>query len=199
MDKNTHRNPYDQPADLGKLLNMSSLFGKAIDGFGGEYGNAILSNLSVVDKRHLIFKTFASGEYRSVVAVRTKIGKKYLWFATVHLDFKKDELQMMQMRELKEFLKLLKRDFPQDFFILTGDFNSVPHSGLIVEFNQEGEWLDIWKECGKGIGGTFPSWLIVRKRIDYLFVSKGVVPVECKVVCSNASDHCQVVAKVKLL
>lgn len=194
VDKNTDRNPYDQTSELGKKLNMSSIFGKAIDGFGGEYGNAILSKFPILDKRHVIFKTFASGEYRSVVAIRTQVQKKTLWFSTVHLDWYKNETQLQQMRELKSFLTNLKKEFPKDVFIVSGDFNSDPHSQLIKEFKGE-EWIDVWEKCGNGArGGTFPSWLIIRRRIDYIFVSSNVKCDTAKVVCSNASDHCQLVA-----
>ena len=74
VDKKTRRvDGVDQATVLGKLTGMNSVFGKAIDFSGGEYGNAVLSRFPLQNiKVHLLPYT-KGNEARAVLQTDIQI------------------------------------------------------------------------------------------------------------------------------
>lgn len=178
---------------------MNGVFGEALEGFGGKYGNAILSRETILATRHIIFKakTGEKEEPRSAIGVLIEINNKKVWFIATHLDFIINDQQYQQALELLQFVKNIQKEYPDAAFIIAGDFNSTPESKIISKMKET--FTDIWDRCGQSRDGfTFPSGQPF-KRIDYIFISKGVAVSRCKTICDIASDHCQLAAKIRLL
>jgi endonuclease/exonuclease/phosphatase family metal-dependent hydrolase len=198
VDKFTLRNPIDQTKVITKLTETEGVFGKAIDDFGGEYGNAILSKAKILDTRHLIFKTITdpTAERRSVIATLVTLEKETkMWFASTHLDFRKNEALLQQCLELLEFLRNLQKETPDTPMVLVGDFNCTPEDDVIKRIKEE--YVDAWEVAGKGKGYTHPSNR-PDKRIDYIFVSKHWKVESCGTFASEASDHAALFASLSL-
>jgi endonuclease/exonuclease/phosphatase (EEP) superfamily protein YafD len=81
--------------------------------------------------------------------------------------------------------------------ILCGDFNDTPDSRTHQKIAEAFE--DAWLEAGAGDGFTIPSEQ-PRKRIDYIWISKGdaIEALKIWVPASEASDHLPVVGEFRL-
>ncbi|GAB4426810.1 MAG: hypothetical protein OHK0039_44930 [Bacteroidia bacterium] len=77
-------------------------------------------------------------------------------------------------------------DFPYPL-ILAGDFNAVPHSGIMQQV--AARYTDTFVRRGQGWGWTFPVWWRLGLRIDYQFCSAGLRPVSHRVIHEGVSDH----------
>ena len=128
VDRNCQRSGNrDSVKELGVLLNMDYRFGKAIDFQDGEYGNAVLSRLPILDTiRH------------SLPAVS---------FICLHTDPYDESVRAKQVQALLDAL----RDTSNPT-ILAGDFNGEKTDASLKKFEAP-EWL-ILEKGGKK---TFPS------------------------------------------
>lgn len=81
--------------------------------------------------------------------------------------------------------------------ILCGDFNDTPESRVCRRIAESFD--DTWKLIGQGDGFTIPV-TNPRKRIDYIWISKGkaLVPLKAWVPQSDASDHLPLVGEFQL-
>lgn len=115
----------DQAAELGRLTDMTPVFGKFMDYQGGRYGMAVLSALPVVDSQNLRLPEGA--EPRSAVIVRVELpgDAGELTLADIHF-YRTEEERLAQTRTLLEALP--SGDEP---VILAGDFNSRPGSAVM--------------------------------------------------------------------
>jgi endonuclease/exonuclease/phosphatase (EEP) superfamily protein YafD len=71
--------------------------------------------------------------------------------------------------------------------------NAEPGSAEMEMISHEG-FRDAWREAGEGMGYTFSSDDPV-KRIDWLWHSDDLTPVEIGVIQTQASDHMPVQAR----
>ncbi|MBL8047112.1 MAG: endonuclease/exonuclease/phosphatase family protein [Chthonomonas sp.] len=76
--------------------------------------------------------------------------------------------------------------------IIGGDFNTLPRGAIYQHFADR--YTDAFAAAGRGLGWTFPDYFLTA-RIDYLWSSPELVPVEANVVGARASDHLPVLAK----
>ena len=85
--------------------------------------------------------------------------------------------------------------------ILIGDFNLTDQNEG-YEILRGGGWVDAFRSAGRGFGLTYPkrSWsgpnLLPLVRIDFIFVTPGIHPVEAWVGEDGGSDHLPVLAEV---
>lgn len=79
--------------------------------------------------------------------------------------------------------------------VIAGDFNTPPR-GLLYR-KLAGNFTDAQRSAHWGMANTFHSTLPYL-RIDYLWLTKGLMAQSCRVVRDNASDHRAVVADVML-
>ncbi len=118
-----------QAEELGRLLGMKAVFGKAMDFGGGEYGLAVLSALPVWS--HQVHRLPGDGEPRIALEVRVKQSSREFSFVSVHLDHQDEKRRQSQAKHLHAELA----DRPA--VILCGDFNDVPRSETMKVF---GNW-----------------------------------------------------------
>jgi endonuclease/exonuclease/phosphatase family metal-dependent hydrolase len=123
-----------QAEELGRLLGMKAVFGKAMDFGGGEYGLAVLSALPVLS--HEVHRLPGDGEPRIALEVRVKQASREFSFVSVHLDHQDAERRQKQARHLHA--RLAQRPA----VILCGDFNDVPKSETMKVF---GGWQTMSK------------------------------------------------------
>jgi endonuclease/exonuclease/phosphatase family metal-dependent hydrolase len=215
VDQKTRRaNGVDQPAELGRLLEMRPVFGRNIDFEGGSYGTAVFTRLPIRSSQSVKLKSYypptaENAEQRGVQVV--ELGDKNepgLLFLCTHLDYRPpDDERMNSALTINELIR--KRDEPA---IIAGDFNAAPQSRVIREFAKE------WKIAGDGGGGkaeggraertggttsplfTFPSNKPERE-IDYIMCrpAQRWEVVEVRVLDEPvASDHRPLLAVLKL-
>ena len=153
----------NQAKELAALTGMEWYFTKAIDVEGGEYGDAVLSRLPILESRRYALPVApnVSGEFRTVAMIRVNKDGKAFYFAGTHLDhLVQEDSRLLQAAALKKIVAEL--DLP---LILGGDFNAVPESetiGMIRSFMNLG--------CLQQCPLTFPSDKPV-KTIDYIMTA----------------------------
>ncbi len=134
VDRKTKRaSGVDQAAELGRLTKMHSVFGKAMDYSGGQYGEAVLSRWPIISKRNVALSAPQGHEPRAALSVRVRVGDKgpTLIFVGTHLDHQKSSVRMTQVRELVDAFVPSKAEStnPKDAgVILAGDLNATPDS-----------------------------------------------------------------------
>lgn len=128
VDKYTNRNAKhgDIAKKLGELTGMEYFFAKARDYDGGEYGDAVLSKLPLIETAayNLEVDPDLGGERRSVARVKVSKGDKQFYFISTHFDHLGDERN--RIKQAKDFITLSKGfDLP---VIMGGDLNATPDS-----------------------------------------------------------------------
>jgi vancomycin resistance protein VanJ len=105
-------------------------------------------------------------------------------------------------RELPALFRAI--DAVEGPLVLLGDFNTgdrePPYAALAARLH------DAYAEAAWGFGFTFPADPVLPGwpapfplvRIDYIWSKGGVVPAAARVVCDSGSDHCAVVADLRL-
>ncbi|WP_270087451.1 endonuclease/exonuclease/phosphatase family protein [Sphingobacterium sp. SYP-B4668] len=131
VDKFTTRNAKngDVAKELAALTGMDYFFAKAIDVYGGEYGDAVLSKLPVKEKKafNLEVDPALGGERRSVARVLVEKSDKNFYFISTHFDHLGDERN--RVKQASDFVALAKSfDRP---VIVGSDFNALPTSNPI--------------------------------------------------------------------
>jgi endonuclease/exonuclease/phosphatase (EEP) superfamily protein YafD len=89
-------------------------------------------------------------------------------------------------------------------FILAGDFN-IPDRDPIYPLLAN-RLTDVYRAAATGFGFTYPDQRRVGPfeltfpvlRLDYIWSTKGIVPTIASVECGGGSDHCMVVADLRL-
>ena len=152
-----------QAKELASLTGMDWYFTKAIDVEGGEYGDAVLSRLPILESRRYALPVApnVSGEFRTVAMIRVNKDGKSFYFAGTHLDhLAQEDSRLLQAATLKKIVSEL--DLP---LILCGDFNAVPESqtmGIVRSFMNLG--------CLQQCPLTYPSDKPART-IDYIMTT----------------------------
>ena len=182
----------DVAAELGKLTGMDFYFEKNIDHQGGQYGNGILSRFPILEKTNVHYQMLKPHEQRGLLQVLVDVKGRKLLFMSTHLDYHNDDAE--RALDVKT-IKSAAAANPDAALILCGDFNEGPGSRT---YNRLAEFLaDTWKAAGKGAGHTFSSsapW----QRIDFIWHSRELRPINAFVPKTDASDHLPVVAEFSL-
>lgn len=194
VDRGTARSGgVDQLKVLSDATGREGAFGRTLDYDGGQYGIAALSRrgFSHAETRPLPVRpvqTRAGGSHEprgaQVLVASTRHGS-LLAFNT-HLDASGDDAYRLQ--EVEMLLQYVRARIAANApVVVGGDFNAEPESPVIKRMLAAG-LRDVWAECGRGDGFTYPSAQPV-KRIDYLFVNAPLRCTRALVVQSETSDH----------
>lgn len=121
-----------------------------------------------------------------LVRARIDLGEMQIEFYNAHLGLSIKE-RLEHINEI--IIPTLDTVWPR---ILVGDFNSRPDSVEMMRLNTV-----LNDVCPVDGYYTYPSNR-PAERIDYIMVSKQIVPVETGVVSSCASDHCPLAAVLNI-
>jgi endonuclease/exonuclease/phosphatase family metal-dependent hydrolase len=184
----------DQPAWYADRLGMSVHFVPTIVRTPAapteprpEYGLALLSRWPVTAPEHQLYSGPPAAEPRglqkvSVVVEDATGAPRTLRVINTHLCVRGNRLRTAQVAEL-----LAYADSPTDPpTVVAGDFNAVRRSRALRQLRST--YRDAW-DAGRGSPAT-----MLGRRIDYLWMSHHLRPVQTVVVRSRASDHFPVVS-----
>ncbi len=184
VDRKTQRTGrIDQAEELSRLTGMAVVFGSAIDHEGGEYGNAVLSRLPILNWRN---HPLPGTEPRAMLDITTPT---FRFYAT-HLDAGRDQAE--RVAAARQIVELVARH--KTPAVLAGDLNATPGS----------EPLEILETAWTVAGGNLPTFPVKEptRQIDFvLFRPAGRWKViEARVLDEAvASDHRPIVAILELL
>lgn len=187
----------DMPTELASLTGMEAIFYQNIALEGGEYGNAVMSRFPIKACDNTLLTTIGDGEQRgairAVISIPTDIGgERDLVFIATHLDHRDSDVERMLSVDELHLLMMKAGGLP---IIVAGDFNSVPCSRVHSKLKQR--LRDAWELAGNGPGFTHPADRATR-RIDYLWVSQNISPLDIQVVPTLASDHFAVLGRLAI-
>lgn len=141
-----------------------------------------------------------AGGGKRLTAIEATVRGKRLVLATVHLsplnsaaapgDYGKlARIRAEQWQKITEFISDQSATV-----IVAGDFNGSPFGYSYRTMAHVAD--DAFREAGVGLGYTLPSALPLR-RIDYIW-SRGLRPVDCRVLPDQVSDHRGISARFRL-
>lgn len=185
---------YDLATELGRMVKMAPLFGRAMYYDGGEYGEAVLSKYTFIESRNIPLPYTPGNEPRAALEITAVIAPgDTISFIGTHLDHLRDETdRIAQAVRINEIFSANR--YPT---ILAGDLNAEPGS-LPINILET-----IW-DSSYDTGSpepTFPSDN-PRKKIDYVMhFPKGRWRVlDSSVLCDSvASDHCAYLVTLELI
>ena len=170
-----------QVSSLKEELGMNSHFGANVVNSNSNYGLVTYSKYNIIRQNHVYLSSLKEqrGMLHTVIDVR---GKK-VNIINIHLGIDKEE-QKEQQKELKEFIDKLG-DEP---YIIAGDFNA-------ADINLENNSIDVAEKLDKSNTLTFSLGI---ERIDYVFVSQDIIPINYRVIIKKMSDHYPIIAKLRI-
>lgn len=195
VDFKTNRaKKYDLVTELGLRTKMVSLFGKAMNFDGGEYGEGVLSKYTFLQTRNVPLPFSPSNEPRSALEVILELPSgDTIAFVGTHLDHLKDEKD--RVAQVKKINKIFTSNkYPT---ILAGDLNAQPKSTPINLLEEE--WTSSYNK--ENPTPTFPSDN-PKIKIDYVMTypkNKWKVLNTEVIQNSIASDHCAYLVTLELL
>ncbi len=182
---------YDLSTEIGIRTKMASIFARAMYYDEGEYGEAVLSNLTFVGTENIQLPHRPDSEPRAALLtrVRTKNGN-IIQFVGTHLDhLKENKDRLMQAKAINQ--KLGQSELPT---LLVGDLNDGPDSETL-------KILYRYFQKPKIPAAKLNTWPADEPRINLDHILFNMPDrwevLDYKVVCENyASDHCIVVANL---
>lgn len=200
VDAFTTRNGKDRhlARDLAALTGMNWYFTKAMDFYGGEYGDAVLSKFPILESKRysLSVADGVGGELRSVAMIKVKKDDKEFYFASTHLDHLQiEDNRILQANQLKQIVADLNKPL-----ILAGDFNAKPDSQTMTIVKG---YMTLG--CRQQCPFTYPSgggsYGTPANTIDYIMyspVDKFAINSYNAIPYLTASDHAPVVATIEI-
>lgn len=170
-----------QVSSLKEELGMYSHFGANVVNLNSNYGLVTYSKYRIISQNHVYLSS--SKEQRGMLHTVIDVRGKKVNIINIHLGINKEE-QKEQMKELQEFIDNLG-DEP---YIIAGDFNS-------ADINLDSNCIDVAKELDKSNTLTFSLGI---ERIDYIFASKDIKPLNYRVIIKKMSDHYPIIAKLRI-
>lgn len=170
-----------QVSSLKEELGMNSHFGANVVNPNSNYGLVTYSKYRIIKKNHVYLSS--SKEQRGMLHTVIDVRGKKVNIINLHLGTNKEE-QEEQLRELQEFIQGLG-DEP---YIIAGDFNT-------SDINLNSNCIDVAKKLDEANTLTFSLGI---ERIDYVFVSKNIVPINYKVVVKKLSDHYPIIVNLRI-
>ena len=195
VDYRTNRaDRLDVTSEIAIRTKMVSIFAKAVDWDGGEYGQALLSKYTFLKTGKVDLPTLEANEPRiAIESLMILPTGDTIRLVGTHLDHQKDSTERIEQAEE------LNRRFLIDNIptILAGDINDIPGSETLKIL--ESRWGTSYDP--KDPIPTFPSHA-PEKKIDYVMFhpKERWRIVERQVLCDKvASDHCAVLIVLELL
>lgn len=159
---------------------------------GDLLGNIILSRYQVVESGWELYDMKVSALQRGFMWVRIPTEKGELLFLNTHISAFRNE----EEDRLNQMAHLLRFWNGQPRFLMLGDLNSRPGSEPLRRLEQGG-LTDLPGALGMGETPTFPSG-DPRSRLDYLFGSRDLEPLQAEIPVTTASDHRPVVLRLRI-
>jgi len=195
VDKGVERTARrDLAGELAELTGMTFAFSNNFHFEGGEYGNAVLTRFPIATWTNTHYQMLRAGEQRGLLQLILQVHGRELVFMNTHIDHRPDDSERVQ--NTGEISRTAQR-FGTRPIIICGDFNDTPASRTYARMNALFE--DSWALSEKGDGFTF-SAETPRKRIDYIWISKGSTlrPVRMWVPRTDASDQLPLVGEFQI-
>lgn len=195
VDRKTNRaHALDLALELGWKTKMVALFGKAMPYDGGEYGEALLSNYSIIQSRNIPLPHALGSEPRTALEILVELpSTDTIAFVGTHLDHLKEEKdRIAQALKINEVFS--KNKYPT---LLVGDLNTIPESPPINILEEM--WTATYDKSNPA--ATYPSSAPTRK-LDYvMYYPKNKWKVlETRVIQDTiASDHCAYLVTLELV
>jgi len=89
--------------------------------------------------------------------------------------------------------------------VMLGDFNM---SDATYDYRRMAQqYTDVYRQTRMGFGTTFPNWRGINPeihgwtsliRLDYVFVSPDIIPIDSRVIYSGTSDHFGIIAHLRV-
>lgn len=147
----------DQAAELARLTGMEFVFGSNLDFEGGNYGNAVLSRLPILDHTNHSLPNPGDTEPRGALEVTVLLAQDTVTVISTHLDHQSEQNRWASADRLNEIAEGLT--FPS---VLAGDINDVPDSETLLLLAEQ------WTDASAGASlPTSPASEPVRQ-IDYV-------------------------------
>jgi len=191
----------DQAGELARLTGMRAAFGRTMDFQGGQYGNAVLTRLTIATSATRALPFSKGREPRAVLMVdlawptsgpAEQASAAFSLFAT-HFDFTPDDKDRLAASFVISRWVAENSDHPT---LMAGDLNSTPGSVTLLALGS------LWQAAGAGrIFPTVPSGR-PRNQIDYVLLRPAArwKVVEVRVLDEPmASDHRPILAVLELL
>lgn len=194
VDNVTSRSSFMNQTDtLASKTRMFSIFGKNIDVFGGEYGNAVLSRYPIIHSENRKLPRIGNSEQRGLLAVWVQIKNKdgLTVFISTHFDHREKNSERLKSVEKIKFW-IDRGDFGDDL-IIAGDLNDTPSSNVILTINT---FCDGSNQSSKY--KTFPSRKPERQ-LDYIYTcNKGKYIIDSYHVIDAPiiSDHLPIICDI---
>lgn len=159
--------------DLAALCGMEYwFFAKAMDFYGGEYGDAVLSKFPIKEAKAYSLSGDWDGQHietRSAARITVEVGGRDIYFISTHLDHTGDA--RWRIRQANELVGIVKGlDLP---VILCGDMNCTPTSEPMKILYQELESPCKSNSClGTYSGSNSVIDYVMYKSNDVLSLSK---------------------------
>ena len=160
---------------------MNSHFGANVVNLNSNYGLVTYSKYKIIRQNHVYLSS--SREQRGLLHTVIDVRGKKVNIINVHLGTDKNE-QKLQIEELQDFIDGLGNEN----YIIAGDFNA-------ADITLEENCIDVAKELDKSNTLTFSLGL---ERIDYIFASPNIKPINYRVIIKKLSDHYPIIAKLRL-
>lgn len=195
VDRKTNRaQKLDLALELGWRTKMAPLFGKAMQYDGGEYGEALLSNYSIVQSRNIPLPHDPGSEPRTALEILVELpSTDTIAFVGTHLDHLKNEKdRIAQALKINEVFS--KNKFPT---LLVGDLNAIPGSTPINILEEM--WTATYDKSNPA--ATYPSNAPTLK-LDYvMYYPKNKWKVHETIIIQDtiASDHCAYLVTFELV
>jgi vancomycin resistance protein VanJ len=100
----------------------------------------------------------------------------------------------LQQQKVNQIL-LKTKDYPYPM-VISGDFNTSPHTRIASQFRER--FQDSFLKAGTGIGWTYPILGPAGLRIDYQYASSELTILDHQVIKSEVSDHYPILATYRL-
>lgn len=179
----------DGLARLAEILGMEAIFSASLPEPGSDtgYGIAILGRTALLDVARVVLPVAEGLEPRSMLTCVAETAAGRVTFACTHLSYEDEASRTRQVEAVMDVLAGYT-----DPVVLVGDFNTTPDAPELDLVRQR--FADAWDVAGEGPGRTCPAEN-PRSRIDYVFLSPGLVPSAAATRASDASDHRPVVVE----
>lgn len=184
-----------QADELARLTGLHGRFGRAIEYDGGEYGEAALSRLPILETRRLGLPAAPEHELRCALLLRLAPAGEELLFLATHLDHTREHGD--RVAQMGAILAGLAAE-PRTPVILVGDLNCQPGSPPLALLGPE--WLDAPLAAGAD-QPTYPAvgpeiridHVLVRPAARWRVLEARVIPEEL------VSDHRPLLVVLELL
>jgi len=182
IDRHRRRSHFlDVPAELGKRLGMTSVFGDNVrHGAVGQYGTAILSRYPIISTQNTPLPRPPGTQQRGLLLARISVSGLQVNVYDAHLENTSPAARRLQISRIRDLVAGVQHPV-----ILGGDFNATPGTdvlGIARSFLR-----DSWTEVGAGAGATHGGRHHLR--IDYLLHNSWLRPLTAQVRPSAVSDH----------